>query len=75
VIITIADTGSGMNEQTLKHIYRPFFTTKGIAGTGLGLWLSKEIVGRHRGSLRVRSCQRSGTSGTVFSLFLPFGEA
>ena len=75
VTITIADTGSGMSEQTLKHIYKPFFTTKGLAGTGLGLWLSQEIISRHHGCLRVRSCQQPGTSGTVFSLFLPFHAA
>jgi len=37
------------------------------------LWISKEIVERHRGRLRVRSSQRPGRSGTVFTLFLPHG--
>ena len=75
VQITLADTGSGMTQQTLQHIYKPFFTTKGLAGTGLGLWLSREIVARHQGILKVRSSQRAGASGTVFSLFLPFDAA
>ena len=73
--ITVADTGSGMAAQTLKHIYKPFFTTKGLAGTGLGLWLSREIVTRHEGNLRIRSSQKPGASGTVFTLFLPFTAA
>ncbi len=70
--LTIADTGSGMEQQTLKHIFDPFFTTKGIRGTGLGLWVTQEIVERHKGRLRVRSSQRPAAHGTIFTLFLPF---
>jgi len=72
IIITIADTGAGMTPQTLAKLFNPFFTTKGVTGTGLGLWVSKEIVDRHRGRLRVRSSQSPEHRGTVFSLFLPF---
>ncbi len=75
VSLTVADTGMGMSPNTIEHIYKPFFTTKGIAGTGLGLWVSSEIVARHRGRLRVRSTQRPGSSGTVFSLFLPLNAS
>ena len=71
IVITIADTGSGMTRETMKNIYTAFFTTKGISGTGLGLWISAEIVARHRGRLLVRSSQRPGRSGTIFQLFLP----
>jgi PAS domain S-box-containing protein len=72
VVVAVADTGSGMSRETLKHICTAFFTTKGISGTGLGLWISTEIVGRHHGRLSVRSSQRHGATGTVFRLFLPF---
>ena len=72
VFMTVADTGGGMSGQTLKRVFEPFFTTKGQSGTGLGLWISQEIVQRHEGALRVRSSQRAGKSGTVFTLFLPF---
>ena len=72
IALTIADTGSGIPPQALSRIFEPFFTTKGIAGTGLGLWISKEIISRHLGSLRVRSSQRPGHCGTVFTIFLPF---
>jgi PAS domain S-box-containing protein len=72
LVITIADTGTGMPSDTLTKIFEPFYTTKGIAGTGLGLWISKEILDRHQGHLRVRSSQRRGRSGTVITLFLPF---
>lgn len=72
LILTVADTGPGMSQETVKRIFEPFFTTKGNGGTGLGLWISCEIVDRHGGTLRVRSSQRQGTSGTVFTIFLPF---
>jgi len=71
VILTVADTGSGMSPHTLSKIFEPFFTTKGDKGTGLGLWISREIVDRHRGVLKVRSSQSAHRSGTVFALFLP----
>jgi two-component system sporulation sensor kinase C len=74
VALTIADVGSGISPETMRNIFTAFFTTKGIAGTGLGLWISREIVVRHKGHLRVRSSQRPGRSGTVFVLFLPFDE-
>ncbi len=70
--ITIADTGSGMSPDVQARIFNPFFTTKGITGTGLGLWVSNEIVLRHRGTLSARSSQSPTHHGTVFTLFLPF---
>jgi signal transduction histidine kinase len=72
LILTVADTGSGMSPDTAAKIFEPFFTTKEIGGTGLGLWVSYEIVERHGGTLALRSSQRKGHSGTVFILFLPF---
>jgi len=74
IYLTVADTGSGMSRSTLAKAFEPFFTTKGIGGTGLGLWISQEIVNRHRGSLRGRSSQSPNRSGTAFTLFLPFNE-
>jgi signal transduction histidine kinase len=74
VVFTVADTGSGMSASTLSRIFEPFFTTKDIGGTGLGLWISREIVERHRGVLRVRSRQSPHSAGTVFTLFLPIDE-
>jgi signal transduction histidine kinase len=53
--IVIADTGSGMNEAVKKHIFDAFFTTKETTGTGLGLWISSEIITKHKGTVRVRS--------------------
>ena len=72
VLFTLADTGGGISPENLASIYRPFFTTKGAQGTGLGLWISSGIVDRHSGRLKVRSRQADAKSGTVFELFLPF---
>jgi len=72
IIFTVADSGTGMNRQTLSKLFSPFYTTKGVIGTGLGLWVSKEIMERHRGWLHVYSCDVAGRSGTVFTMFLPF---
>ena len=69
--ITMLDTGCGMDRYTRRHIYEPFFTTKKDLGTGLGLWVTSEIVERQRGDLRVWSSQIPGRCGTAFSLFLP----
>ncbi len=75
VVLTIADTGTGMSPETREKLFDAFFTTKGIGGTGLGLWISGQLVERNQGKLRVRSSQRYGRSGTVFTLFLPcFGD-
>ncbi len=70
VAITIADTGTGMPRQTVQNLFEPFFTTKGHSGTGLGLWISQEIIKRHRGSVRVRSSQSEKHRGSVFAIFL-----
>src|SRR5579864_6775222 len=69
--VTIADNGGGIRSADLTRIFEPFYSTKGDAGTGLGLWLSHGIVRKHEGSIRVRSRTTAGSSGTVFSVFLP----
>ncbi len=71
VRITIADTGFGIPPEHLENIFEPFFTTKKDTGTGLGLWVSRELVAKHGGTLRVRSRTAKPRSGTLFSIFLP----
>jgi signal transduction histidine kinase len=71
VRITIADSGVGIPAEHLESIFEPFFTTKKDTGTGLGLWVSRELVEKHGGSLRVRSRTSDPFCGTIFSIFLP----
>jgi signal transduction histidine kinase len=71
--VTFADDGAGITPQSLPRISDPFFTTKGTAGTGIGLFLVKDTVLKHDGVLRVRSTMTVGRNGSVFSIFLPAG--
>lgn len=68
VRLTVADTGSGIHPDNLRRIFEPFFTTKQSVGTGLGLWVTSELVKKHSGTIRARS--RVG-KGTVVSIWLP----
>ncbi len=74
VRLTIADDGSGIPNESLRRIFEPFYTTKKDAGTGLGLWVSRGIVHKHGGSIRVRSRADGPRRGTVFSVFLPSAQ-
>jgi signal transduction histidine kinase len=68
VAVTIADNGSGMDPYILQRLFHPFVTTKGEAGTGLGLWVSKGILDSHHAHVAVRSKQECGT---IFRMFFP----
>jgi len=68
---TVADTGSGMDADTRARMFDAFFTTKSEIGTGLGLWLSKEIIDKHHGIVTCKSSMRGMRHGTVFSIFWP----
>ena len=70
VRVTVADTGHGITEETRKTLFQPFHTTKGATGSGLGLWVSKEIVDRHGGRITVRSSTNPTRHHTVFAVFL-----
>jgi signal transduction histidine kinase len=68
--VTVADNGSGIPPGDLGKIFQPFFTSNKEGGTGLGLWLAKEIVDKHGGAIRVRS-NTGSRHGTVFMIWLP----
>ena len=75
VRLTIADTGSGIPTALLPSIFEPFVTTKGETGTGLGLWVTGEIIRRNDWDIRVRSRCGPHGSGTVFSITMPLRSA
>ncbi|TAE32751.1 MAG: hypothetical protein EAZ92_01225 [Candidatus Kapaibacterium sp.] len=66
--VSIADNGKGIPPEVQAHIFEPFFSTKGVGNSGLGLSISKQIVERHGGQVR---CESEGESGTTFILELP----
>jgi PAS domain S-box-containing protein len=73
VRFTTADTGAGMEAEARKRAFEAFFTTKEVTGTGLGLWVSSEIINKHHGTIQLRSRTASSgrPSGTVFQFFIP----
>lgn len=74
VRLTIADTGSGILPEIRKTLFEPFVSTKGNRGTGLGLWISSEIIRRHGGTIQVKSSVLPPSTGSVFSVFLPLNR-
>jgi PAS domain S-box-containing protein len=71
VMISIQDNGSGISPENKERIFEPFFTTKKDVGTGLGLWVTKEIVERHGGSIQVHSDNCPSSPSTIFNILLP----
>jgi signal transduction histidine kinase len=74
--VVIEDDGPGIPPELLNRIFDPFFTTKQDVGTGLGLWVAKEIVSRHGGSIHVRAANANGElKGAAFVIHLPCTSA
>lgn len=71
VRFVISDTGSGIPEPARPHIFDAFYTTKELRGSGIGLWLTSEVITRHGGHIRVRSRTAGRYRGTIFDIFLP----
>jgi PAS domain S-box-containing protein len=72
--ICVADTGTGFLPKMKKHLFEPFHTSKEITGTGLGLWISKGIIDKHKGRIKMKSRLQEHSPefhGTFFSLWLP----
>ncbi len=62
IVIEIQDTGTGISPEQAKHLFEPFHTTKGDKGTGLGLYITKQLVERNGGKISVQSQEGKGTS-------------
>src|SRR3990172_10425328 len=67
-LITVTDNGAGIPEEILERIWEPFFTTKGEAGNGLGLDVSRRLIENHNGTICCTSCLHQGTT---FEIRLP----
>ncbi|MFH0765045.1 MAG: ATP-binding protein, partial [Calditrichota bacterium] len=72
ISVTIRDNGHGIPPENLKHIFEPFFSTKGEFGTGLGLSITHDIVDRLGGEINVHS---QVGEGTAFTVILPVKSA
>jgi PAS domain S-box-containing protein len=69
--IRVDDQGPGIAAKNLPKVFEPFFTTKGNLGTGIGLWITKQLVEKHGGQVQISSSVTSGSSGTAVRLLLP----
>lgn len=72
VEVTIQDNGSGIDPENLGKVFEPFFTTKGNVGTGIGLWVTRELLERRGGQISITSSTTPGASGTTVTIYIPF---
>jgi len=68
----IQDNGSGITQEHLEKVFEPFFTTKGDLGTGIGLWVARQLVETRGGQISLASGTEKGNSGTTITIFIPF---
>lgn len=69
---TVRDTGAGIPAEQLTRVFEPFYTTKGDVGTGVGLWVARQLVNKRGGEISLSSSRDSGATGTTVNIFLPF---
>ncbi|MBU1248575.1 MAG: HAMP domain-containing histidine kinase, partial [Proteobacteria bacterium] len=65
VVITVADNGTGMSQETSEKMFTLFFSSKGDRGTGLGLFIANQVIEKHGGNITVNSTLRQGTTFTI----------
>lgn len=75
VQIVIRDNGAGIREEHLEQIFEPFFTTKGDLGTGIGLWVAKQLIEKVQGQISITSSADAGNSGTTLAIFIPIANS
>ena len=71
VRVIFSDSGAGIPKSAYAHIFDAFYTTKELKGSGIGLWLTSEVIAKHKGYIRVRSRTEGRYRGTLFDIFLP----
>ena len=62
--------GTGIRQEHLAQVFKPFFTTKDDLGTGIGLWVAKQLVEARGGEISVVSSTKNGDSGTTLTIFI-----
>jgi signal transduction histidine kinase len=67
----IRDNGVGIETKLLEKVFEPFFTTKVDVGTGIGLWVSKQLIEKRGGQISIASSTQPGDSGTSITIFIP----
>jgi signal transduction histidine kinase len=72
--MTKPTTPKGIDRVTLPRVFEPLFTTKEATGSGLGLWISKQLIEKHGGAIRVRSSTNEPRRGTTISIMLPMSS-
>jgi signal transduction histidine kinase len=70
--LIIRDHGTGIKPEHLGKIFEAFFTTKGDLGTGIGLWVARQLVERRGGQISVASSTEKDNGGTTITIFIPF---
>jgi two-component system NtrC family sensor kinase len=70
-----SDSGDGIQEAVLPKVFDAFYTTKEAKGSGIGLWLSAEVVGKHHGKIRLRTRTKGPYQGTLIDVFLPMTDS
>jgi len=71
VLFTVQDNGTGIREEDMPKIFEAFFTTRSTIGTGIGLFVSKQFVEGHGGTITIESSQSAENHGTSVSVLLP----
>lgn len=73
--VTVIDHGVGIPRENRRKVFEPFFTTKDTVGTGLGLWVTREIVTKHGGCVHLRSSVNPHRLGTIVSFSIPLARS
>jgi PAS domain S-box-containing protein len=72
--VTVRDSGTGILPENVERVFEPFFTTKGNLGTGIGLWVAKQLVEGRGGQISLVSSTAAKNSGTTATIFIPFAQ-
>ena len=75
IMISVIDSGNGIQPEDAHRLFEPFFSTKSTKGTGLGLWISKGIIQKYDGRISCRSYRQAGRCVTCFRVFLPGSDS